>query len=96
MSALQTALHADERGVAQSGGTVLSEHEPGRGVARQLWQHGRTGGRHLGPILAQRNFKPQRYEWRADGKMILEKTRRAREALARLSPVKKDTSETQH
>ena len=32
--------------------------------------------------LAQRNLKPQRYEWRADGKVILEKIQRARAALA--------------
>ena len=46
--------------------------------------------------LAERNLKPQRYEWRAEGKVILEKIGRAREALARLSPVTKDTSETPH
>lgn len=44
--------------------------------------------------LAARNLKPQRYEWRADGKAILEKIRRAREALARQSQDAKDTSET--
>ena len=41
--------------------------------------------------LAARNLKPQRYEWRADGQAILEKIRRAREALARQTPVIKDT-----
>jgi transposase len=41
--------------------------------------------------LAVRNLKPQRYEWRADGKVILEKIRRAREALALQSHVAKDT-----
>ena len=46
--------------------------------------------------LAERNLKPQRYEWRADGKVILEKIRRAREALARQPPVTKDNSETLH
>ena len=46
--------------------------------------------------LAERNLKPQRYEWRAEGKAILEKIRRAREALARPSPVAKDNSETLH
>ena len=46
--------------------------------------------------LAERNLKPQRYEWRAEGKAILEKIRRAREALARPSPVTKDYSETLH
>jgi transposase len=45
--------------------------------------------------LAERNLKPQRYEWRAEGKAILEKIRRARETLASQSPVKKDNSETQ-
>ncbi|MCZ7638885.1 MAG: IS630 family transposase [Verrucomicrobia bacterium] len=33
--------------------------------------------------LAERNLAPARYEWRADGKAILEKIGRAREALAR-------------
>jgi hypothetical protein len=28
--------------------------------------------------LAERNLKPQRYQWRAEGKIILEKIRRAR------------------
>jgi len=46
--------------------------------------------------LAARNLKPQRYEWRAEGKAILEKIRRAREALARSSSVAKDNSETLH
>lgn len=46
--------------------------------------------------LAERNLKPQRYEWRAEGKAILEKIRHARAALARPAPVKKDTSETLH
>ena len=41
--------------------------------------------------LTARNLKPQRYEWRADGQAILEKIRRAREALARQTPVIKDT-----
>ena len=40
--------------------------------------------------LAERNLKPQRYEWRAEGKAILEKIRHAREALARQTPVPKD------
>jgi transposase len=40
--------------------------------------------------LAARNLKPQRYEWRADGKVILEKIRRAREAVARQLQVTKD------
>ena len=32
--------------------------------------------------LAERNLKPTRYEWKADGKVILEKILRARAALA--------------
>jgi len=44
--------------------------------------------------LAERNLKPQRYEWRAEGKAILEKIRRARETRASQSPVKKNFSET--
>jgi transposase len=46
--------------------------------------------------LSERNLKPQRYQWRAEGKTILEKIRRAREALAQLPPVRKDNSETLH
>lgn len=46
--------------------------------------------------LGERNLKPQRYEWRAEGKAILEKIRRAREALARSHHITKDTSETLH
>jgi len=46
--------------------------------------------------LSERNLKPQRYEWRADGQVILEKIRRAREALACLPSVTKDNSETLH
>lgn len=46
--------------------------------------------------LAERNLKPQRYEWRAEGKAILAKIRRAREALAGQSQVTKDSSETPH
>jgi len=37
--------------------------------------------------LAQRNLKPTRYEWNADGKVILEKIQRARATLARQSQV---------
>ena len=33
--------------------------------------------------LAERNLKPTRYEWNADGKAILEKIQRARATLAR-------------
>ena len=44
--------------------------------------------------LAERNLKPQRYQGRAEGKAILEKLCRAREALARQTPVMKDISET--
>jgi len=43
-----------------------------------------------GSDLRERNLKPQRYEWRADGKVSLEKIRRAREAQARASPITKD------
>ena len=46
--------------------------------------------------LAERNLKPQRYEWRADGKAILEKICRAREALVRQYNITKDISETLH
>ena len=46
--------------------------------------------------LTERNLKPHRYEWRAQGKVILEKIARAREALARHPPVTKDKSETLH
>lgn len=41
--------------------------------------------------LAQWNLNPTRYEWRADGKTILEKIARAREALARELAVSKCT-----
>lgn len=44
--------------------------------------------------LAERNFKPQRYEWRAEEKAVLEKIHRVREALATQSPVKKDNLDT--
>src|SRR5271156_2336933 len=37
--------------------------------------------------LAERNLKPTRYEWNADGKVILERIQRARAALARQAPV---------
>lgn len=37
--------------------------------------------------LAERNLKPQRYEWRAEGQVILEKIRRARAALAQQATV---------
>lgn len=46
--------------------------------------------------LAERNLKPQRYEWRAEGQAILEKIRRARETLARQCNITKDISETLH
>jgi transposase len=38
--------------------------------------------------LAERNLRPFRYEWKADGKLILEKIQRARAALAQQSSVK--------
>jgi transposase len=40
--------------------------------------------------LAERNLKPQRYEWRAEGRVILEKIRRAREILANQTLITKD------
>jgi transposase len=40
--------------------------------------------------LDERNLKPQRYQWRADGKVILGKIRRAREALEQNQPIVKD------
>jgi hypothetical protein len=61
--------------VAQSGGAVLLGFESGRGAAGQLCRRGRVDGRHLGLILADRNLKPQRYEWRAEGRAILEQIR---------------------
>src|ERR1039457_2920782 len=44
--------------------------------------------------LAERNLQPQRYQWRAEGKAILEKICRAREALAQQTLVTKDVSES--
>ena len=38
--------------------------------------------------LEERNLNPVRYEWRAEGKVILEKIQRSREALARRMNVK--------
>ncbi len=46
--------------------------------------------------LAERNLKPTRYEWKADGKAILAKIQRAREALARQAHITKDFNETPH
>lgn len=46
--------------------------------------------------LDERNLKPQRYEWRAEGQAILEKIRRARKTLASSSHITKDNSETPH
>ena len=46
--------------------------------------------------LAERNLHPQRYAWKANGLSILEKIRRAREALAQQSLVSKDCSTTMH
>ena len=46
--------------------------------------------------LAERNLHPQRYEWKASGRSILEKIQRARDALAQQSSVSKDTSATLH
>ncbi len=41
--------------------------------------------------LEERNLKPKRYEWRAEGQAILDKLRRARQALASQSLVNKDS-----
>jgi RNAse (barnase) inhibitor barstar len=38
--------------------------------------------------LAERNLRPVRYEWKADGKVILTKIQRARAALASQSIIK--------
>lgn len=46
--------------------------------------------------LEERNLKPTRYEWRAEGKVILEKIHRARLALARGATNSKDSYETAH
>jgi transposase len=46
--------------------------------------------------LAERNLKPQRYEWRAEGRAILDKIRRARDVLAQAQPIPKDISEPLH
>lgn len=40
--------------------------------------------------LAERNLKPTRYEWKAEGKAILVKIQKARAALAQESHVNKD------
>ena len=50
----------------------------------------------IGNYLAERNLKPTRYEWRAEGKAMLEKIQRARETLARQPVVSKDCNETLH
>lgn len=46
--------------------------------------------------LAERNLKPSRYEWRAEGKAILEKIQRARQALAHQMDVNKDINAPLH
>lgn len=46
--------------------------------------------------LEEWNLNPRRYEWKADGKTILEKIARAREALASQVIIRKDCSETLH
>jgi transposase len=46
--------------------------------------------------LEERNLRPKRYEWRAEGQVILEKVRRARQALAYPLNVSKDTCDTLH
>jgi|SRR5690242_9823156 len=50
----------------------------------------------IGAYLETRNLKPQRYQWRAEGEVILKKIQRARNALARQTPIVKYTSETVH
>lgn len=46
--------------------------------------------------LEDRNLQPRPYQWRAEGKTILERISRAREALARQSMITKDTNGTLH
>ena len=46
--------------------------------------------------LSERNLKPKRYEWRAEGQVILDKLHRARQMLAQQASVNKDTCDTQH
>lgn len=46
--------------------------------------------------LEERNLKPTRYEWRADGKTLLAKIQKAREALAQNISVTKVTKGTLH
>src|SRR6267142_2245423 len=46
--------------------------------------------------LEERNLKPKRYEWRAEGQVILDKLRRARQALASQSTVNQDICDTLH
>jgi len=46
--------------------------------------------------LEERNLRPKRYEWRAQGRVILEKLQRARQALAQQTTVTKDTCDTLH
>jgi transposase len=46
--------------------------------------------------LAERNLRPTRYEWKAEGKAILEKIQRARATLAQQQTIDKDFNETLH
>ena len=46
--------------------------------------------------LTERNLKPTRYEWKADGKAILAKIQRAEKALAQNSQINKDNNVTLH
>jgi len=57
----------------------------GRDLVAAIWSY-----------LEERNLRPKRYEWRAEGQAILEKLRRARQALAQQLNVSKDTCETLH
>jgi transposase len=50
----------------------------------------------ISEYLAERNLHPTRYVWRASGQSILEKIRKAREALARQSEISKDIIEKRH
>ena len=50
----------------------------------------------ISEYLAERNLKPTRYEWKADGKTVPAKIKRAREALAHQQSVNKDSSEILH
>lgn len=48
----------------------------------------------IAKYLAEHNLTPKRYVWKSDGQTILNKIKRAREALAREEAIIKDTSDT--